>query len=59
MLPSDLTHASSRAIIRPPCPDCGATMMLTRIEPDGSGYEMHTFECTTCDHSECATVRFL
>jgi hypothetical protein len=34
-------------------------MMLTRIEPDGSGYEKHTFECTTCDHSECATVRFL
>jgi hypothetical protein len=33
MPPSNLTHASSRAITRPPCPKCGATMMLARIEP--------------------------
>jgi len=34
-------------------------MMLTRIDPERAGYEMRSFECPTCDHSESVTVRFL
>jgi hypothetical protein len=37
MAPSNLTRAASRAIARPPCPKCGATMMLARIEPHTPG----------------------
>jgi hypothetical protein len=33
MPPSNLTNASSRAITRPPCPKCGTTMVLARVEP--------------------------
>jgi hypothetical protein len=58
MPPSNLTHASSRAITRPPCPKCGTTMMLARIEPHTPGYDMRTFECPACDHSESAVVHF-
>jgi hypothetical protein len=45
MLSSNLTHASSRAIARPPCPKCGTTMVLARIAPHTAGYDMRTFEC--------------
>jgi transposase-like protein len=58
MPPSNLTHASSRAITRPPCPKCGATMMLARIAPHTPGYDMRTFECAACDHSESSVVHF-
>jgi hypothetical protein len=57
-MPSSTTHASSRAIIRPPCPKCGTTMMLARIEPHTPGYDMRTFECPTCHYSESAVVHF-
>ena len=56
---SSITHASSRAIIRPPCPKCGTTMMLARIEFDTSGYDRRMFECPTCDYWESAVVRFM
>ena len=46
MLPSNLTHASSRAITRPPCPKCGTTMVLARVAPHTPGYDMRTFECS-------------
>jgi predicted RNA-binding Zn-ribbon protein involved in translation (DUF1610 family) len=39
MLSSNRAHASSRAITRPPCPKCGATMVLARIAPHTPGYE--------------------
>ena len=56
MLSSNLTHASSRAITRPPCPKCGTTMVLARIAPYTTGYDMRTFECPACDHSETSVV---
>ena len=41
------------------CPKCGQPMPLTRIEPtDKVGYELHMFECTMCNHSETASVKF-
>ena len=49
---TDLTHASTRAIVWPRCPKCGASMMLARIDPLRTGYDMETFECPVCDHAE-------
>jgi predicted RNA-binding Zn-ribbon protein involved in translation (DUF1610 family) len=58
MSPSNLTNASAQAITRPPCPKCGATMIIARIEPHTPGYDMRTFECPACDHLESAVVHF-
>jgi hypothetical protein len=58
MLSSNLTHASSRAITRPPCPKCGAAMVLARIAPHTPGYDIRTFDCPACDHSESSLVHF-
>ena len=55
---SHLTHASTRAIVWPRCPKCGASMMLARIDPQGTGYDMQTFECPVCDHAESEVVQF-
>ena len=38
------------AIERPACPKCQAQMMLARIVPAFSGTDLHTFECTLCNH---------
>jgi hypothetical protein len=38
------------AIERPGCPKCQARMMLTRIVPAFLGTDLHTFECTLCNH---------
>jgi hypothetical protein len=46
------------ALQRPPCPKCGMTMMIARIEPHTDGYDMRTFECPSCDHSESVVVKF-
>jgi predicted RNA-binding Zn-ribbon protein involved in translation (DUF1610 family) len=58
MLSSNLTHASSRAVTRPPCPKCGTTMVLARVDPHTTGGDIRTFECPDCDHSEGAVVHF-
>jgi hypothetical protein len=55
MPPSNLTHASARAVTRP---KYGATRMLARIEPDSPGYDMRTFECPACGLSESLVVHF-
>jgi Zn ribbon nucleic-acid-binding protein len=49
-----LTHASTRAIVRPRCPKCNAVMMLARIEPDRPGH----FECPVCDYAASEVVHF-
>jgi transposase-like protein len=54
----DPTHASSRAIVRPVCPRCGAMMMLSRIEPDSPGHDKRIFECPVCNHSKSEVVKF-
>jgi hypothetical protein len=33
-------------------------MMLARIEPHTPGYDMRTFECPACDHSQSTVVHF-
>jgi hypothetical protein len=38
------------AIERPACPKCQVEMMLARIVPAFLGTELHTFECSFCNH---------
>jgi hypothetical protein len=38
------------AIERPACPRCQAQMMLAGIVPAFLGTDLHTFECTVCNH---------
>jgi hypothetical protein len=35
-------------IHRPSCPECQTTMMLARITPGPSGFDIRTFECPAC-----------
>ena len=46
------------AIIRPECPKCGMRTLLSRISPDGPGYERRTFECPNCKHSVSTIAKF-
>jgi predicted RNA-binding Zn-ribbon protein involved in translation (DUF1610 family) len=49
----------SAAIIRPPCPRCGAPrMMLARIEPDKPDHEKRSFECPNCGNELSEVVKF-
>jgi transposase len=47
-----------KIIERRRCPNCGATMMMTRIEPTGLGTDQRTFECDQCGHEEELLVKF-
>ena len=38
------------AIERPSCPKCQAQMLPARIVPAFLGTDLHTFECTLCNH---------
>jgi hypothetical protein len=41
-----------KIIERRRCQNCGATMMMTGIEPIGLGTDRRTFECDQCGHEE-------
>jgi hypothetical protein len=44
---------------RPPCVKCGAMTSLARIEPAPEpGYDLRTFECIACGHSDTAKVAY-
>jgi len=41
----------------PACPKCRTRMALARIDPSGElDYDLRTFECVTCGHSDTAKV---
>jgi ribosomal protein S27AE len=50
--------AYSDAIKRPPCPQCGSTMLLARIEPDKPGHDRRTFQCGKCGHCSSEVVKY-
>jgi hypothetical protein len=52
------TPSPPQIIAKPKCQNCGAGMMLTRIEPMGLGTDQRTFECDQCGHSEELLVKF-
>jgi predicted RNA-binding Zn-ribbon protein involved in translation (DUF1610 family) len=40
----------------PRCPKCGEMMALRIIEPERSGFDLHTFECPRCYDTEALVV---
>jgi hypothetical protein len=40
------------AIQRLRCPKCQTRMTLARILPGPTGFELRTFDCSSCDHVE-------
>jgi hypothetical protein len=44
-------------ITRPLCPECGAQMLLSRVEPEAPGHEKWIFECSGCDHESCEIAK--
>jgi hypothetical protein len=49
---------SPPSVAYPPCPKCGAKMMLTRIDPYSPGINRHMFECEGCGHDELTLLKF-
>jgi transcription elongation factor Elf1 len=43
---------------RPPCPRCGALLVLVRIDPAKPKHDRRTFECAVCDYSETVVVKY-
>jgi predicted RNA-binding Zn-ribbon protein involved in translation (DUF1610 family) len=43
-------HTSVQPVLieRPPCPQCGAQMMVARIRPHTLGTDERTYECAKC-----------
>jgi hypothetical protein len=39
-------------IERPRCPNCKERMSLIRSAPNGSGFEVRTFECAKCGQAK-------
>jgi hypothetical protein len=46
------------ALDLPKCPNCGAPMWLSRIEPDKPNHDRRTFECSQCDQSHTEVVKY-
>jgi hypothetical protein len=38
--------------LRPPCSRCGRPLILTRIEPEKSGFDLRTYYCAACEDNE-------
>jgi hypothetical protein len=47
-----------KIIERRRCQICGATMIMTVIEPMGLGTDRRTFACDQCEHEEELLVKF-
>jgi len=47
-----------RIIDRRRCPNCGAEMIMSHIEPIGLGADRRTFDCDRCGHNEELLVKF-
>jgi hypothetical protein len=44
------------AIQRLRCPKCQTRMMLSRISPGPTGFELRTFDCSKCDYVEKVVI---
>jgi hypothetical protein len=45
-----VSGSAPAAIEHPRCPKCLSRMLFVRIATGSSGFDLHTFECATCDH---------
>jgi hypothetical protein len=41
-----------------PCTKCGAPVILVRIEPANSGFDLRTFECSKCNNVDQYIIEF-
>ena len=53
---SHTSGPSLRSIQRPHCPSCDRRMILARIAPGASAFDIRTFECVRCRHIHTATA---
>ena len=44
----------SDAIVRPSCSGCGTATVLVGIEPERTGFDLHTFQCPSCEQFQTA-----
>ena len=54
---SAFDQPTTKTIERPPCPQCKALMMLSRISPSSPGIDERTFECK-CGYVEVVLVKY-
>jgi len=52
------TPLSFNGNIQGRCPDCGTPLRLSLIEPERPDHDKRTFECTECEHSETAVIKY-
>ena len=52
------THFPSPGYELPPCPACGAPMMLSRFDREDPDHGKRTFDCLPCDHHETVIVQY-
>jgi hypothetical protein len=38
--------------LRPPCSKCSRPLILTRIEPEGPGFDLRVYYCAHCEANE-------
>jgi hypothetical protein len=57
MSQSLFSSPTPKTIEQPACTQCGARMMLARIEPSSPGVDQRTFECK-CGHVEMMQVKY-
>ena len=41
-----------------PCTKCGAPVILVRIEPARSGFDLRTFECSKCNNVDQYIIEY-
>jgi transposase-like protein len=44
-------------IHQPRCPKCKERMLLIRLEPNGAGSDVQTFECAKCGETKIVETR--
>ncbi len=52
------SHFPHLSYNRPPCPKCGATMMLSRFDRENPDYDQRMFDCVPCDRHEIMIVQY-
>jgi DNA-directed RNA polymerase subunit M/transcription elongation factor TFIIS len=53
----EYSPSDPRPIERLLCPRCGTQLILSRVEPDEPGFDLRTFQCPKCQHSESFVVK--
>jgi len=48
----DITKYKFVDKLRPPCSRCGRPLLLTRIEPEGSDFDLRMYYCAFCQANE-------